>query len=111
MNGREIMVFDFAVPGVAVSWRSVNDTVMGGLSSSAVLYEPEGFLAFAGIVSLAQGGGFASIRSQVADFNLSGATELRLLARGDGKVYKLTLRTDTCFDGIAFQAAFVAPPG
>ena len=31
--------------------------------------------------------------------------------RGDGKRYKLALRTDDAFDGISYQAPFVAPAG
>ena len=60
-------------------------------------------------MSLAQGGGFASVRSAPQDLGAPGAGAYALDVRGDGKRYKLALRTDDAFDGISYQATFVAP--
>ena len=55
-------VFDFVTPASADGWRVTNDTVMGGVSSGELAWS-DGALVFVGDLSLANGGGFASIRS------------------------------------------------
>lgn len=62
-------------------------------------------------MSLAQGGGFASVRAQTNGLRASGIQGYTLDLCGDGKRYKLSLRTDTRFDGITYQAEFEAPAG
>ncbi len=56
----------------APSWDAVNDGVMGGRSSGKPVVE-SGELVFRGELSLANNGGFASVRSVGRDFNLSSA--------------------------------------
>ena len=82
---------DFTDPAVARGLRVVNDGVMGGVSRSMLQDDPEG-VVFSGIVSLENNGGFASMRGPAAF--PAGTAALRLTARGDGKRYKLILRTD-----------------
>jgi NADH dehydrogenase [ubiquinone] 1 alpha subcomplex assembly factor 1 len=88
--------------------RPIDDVVMGGRSRSGVL-ACDGGAAFAGEVSLADGGGFASIRSEPRGWDLSGRTALVLRVRGDGRRYRLNLRDDDGFDGVTHQAAFEPP--
>jgi hypothetical protein len=65
---------------------------------------------FSGFVSLANNGGFASVRSP--SFAALGDGEAFLLTvRGDGKRYKFSVRTDAPLDGVSYQAAFQPPPG
>jgi hypothetical protein len=40
-----------------------------------------------------------------------GASAYVLRVLGDGRRYKLNLRTDTAFDGVNYQAAFTPPAG
>jgi hypothetical protein len=54
---------------------------------------------------LAWGGGFASVRRRRPTSRCLARPAL-LEARGDGRRYKLNLRTDDSFDGINYQAAF-----
>ena len=75
-----------------LDWAVVNDTVMGGVSSSTV--EVQETLRFEGELSLESNGGFASIRSAGSALSLEGAAALRLELRGDGRTYDLTLRRD-----------------
>ena len=103
-------VLDFRDPAPAAAWTSVDDRVMGGVSASRVEIAPEG-LAFHGTVSLAHGGGFASIRAQPRDYALVGATAFVLRVQGDGRTYKLALRTDEAFDGVQYQARFATQAG
>ena len=102
-------VFDFRqAPGAEVliaEWFSVDDRVMGGVSSSRVLASADG-LVFTGDLSLEQNGGFASIRTRPRDYGLAGTQALVLRVRGDGKTYKLGIRTDEAFDGVQYQAQF-----
>jgi NADH dehydrogenase [ubiquinone] 1 alpha subcomplex assembly factor 1 len=86
-------------------WFPVDDRVMGGLSSSRAEASADG-LVFTGDLSLEQNGGFASIRTRPRDYDLAGTRALVLRVRGDGKVYKLGLRTDDAFDGVQYQARF-----
>ncbi|KPK05832.1 MAG: hypothetical protein AMJ64_10735 [Betaproteobacteria bacterium SG8_39] len=98
-------------PGAALEWRAINDGVMGGVSQGGFEITRDGRLVFAGVVSLENSGGFASVRSEPARIGAAAAQAVRLEVRGDGKRYKLNLKTDAAFDGVQYQAAFVAPAG
>jgi len=54
----------------------------------------QGTLEFKGIVSLENNGGFASIRSGTANYDLSDFEGLLIRVRGDGHRYAFNLRTD-----------------
>ena len=49
---------------LTLHWQIVNDSVMGGLSTSQA-YEKDNSLIFTGNVSLENNGGFASIRTTI----------------------------------------------
>jgi hypothetical protein len=98
-------------PGAGVEWQAINDGVMGGVSRGGAEIGRDGRLVFSGTVSLENNGGFASVRTQPARLGAAGVQAVRLDLRGDGKRYKLNLKTDDAFDGVQYQAAFVAPAG
>ncbi len=104
-------LFRFDGEGAVAAWSAIDDGVMGGLSRSRLAFDPQGHALFEGVVSLANNGGFASVRSAPRDLGAAGATGYALEVRGDGRRYKLNLRTDDGFDGINYQAAFVPPAG
>ena len=106
---RDLFRFESAVS--VADWSAVDDGVMGGVSLSSLRYDPAGHAVFEGTVSLENNGGFASVRSHPLELGEPGAAHYLLEVRGDGKRYKLNLRTDDTFDGINYQAAFEAPPG
>ncbi len=83
----------------------VNDGVMGGLSQSRPRDDPEGVI-FEGLVSLENNGGFASLRGPVT--LPSGTSVLALTARGDGKRYKMLLRTESAARAPTYQCDFEA---
>ncbi len=101
----------FDAPSSVEGWSAIDDRVMGGISASGFRYDAAGHAAFEGTVSLDSGGGFASVRSSPMDFSVRGATVYVLEVRGDGKHYKLGLRTDHDFDGVNYQASFVPLAG
>lgn len=90
----------------ADSWRSVNDGVMGGMSSGRMLQNGEQ-LVFSGALSLENNGGFSSVRRLVKQ-DLSGANRIRIEVRGDGREYQFRIRQNNRFDGVAWSAMFKA---
>jgi NADH dehydrogenase [ubiquinone] 1 alpha subcomplex assembly factor 1 len=99
-------LFDFTNPAAATAWHPIDDRVMGGLSRSALCFDPAGHAVFTGEVSLAQNGGFASVRSTPGNRGLPGATACLIDVRGDNKHFKLSLLTDDGFDSVNYQANF-----
>jgi len=105
----ERTLFDFA-KFTNAAWQIVNDDVMGGVSTSSFRIT-NGVAVFSGEVSLENNGGFASVRTLPARFNLGEASEFVLRVRGDGRRYKFTARKDLSFDGPLYQSAFTTTKG
>ena len=87
-------------------WYVINDGVMGGVSRSEVRRTDHGTGVFAGVLSLENNGGFASVRAVVGQCDLSAYTGLEIRVRGDGRTYQLRLRMDDRIDGIAYRVHF-----
>jgi hypothetical protein len=102
----ETTLFGFQRGAEPSAWQIVNDGVMGGLSSSDFQILPNGGAVFSGIVSLDNGGGFASARSPPVGQNLSNFDSFVLRARGDGHRFKFNVRTDPGFDTLVYQCVF-----
>jgi NADH dehydrogenase [ubiquinone] 1 alpha subcomplex assembly factor 1 len=107
-GGSQEMIFNFN--SGAEPWRSIDDVVMGGVSRSTMAIE-DGIAVFRGVVSLENNGGFASVRSEPANYDLSAFDGLVLRVRGDGKRYGVRLRTTASFDGPSYQAMIEPAPG
>lgn len=105
-DSAELSIFGFDGPASEAQWYSIDDTVMGGVSASRLIVPERGPAVFAGVVSLENNGGFASVRCEPGNFQLRGFVGIRLSVRGDGGQYKLSLKTDAAFDGLQYQAAF-----
>jgi hypothetical protein len=101
-----IELFDFSDSRSVDAWRAIDDRVMGGVSRSRLRHDRAGHAVFEGDVSLAQNGGFASVRSSPGEHGQAGATTCLIEARGDSKQFKLSLLTDDGFDSINYQASF-----
>lgn len=104
-NVSETMILDFATVS-NTEWEAIDDRIMGGDSQSTPEYIDGVGLRFSGNVSLENNGGFASIRSSATELDLSQHSGLSVRLRGDGKNYKLSLRTDLFYDGISYLAEF-----
>lgn len=90
--------------GAGLDWVCVNDTVMGGVSDSAVVADDT--VVFSGNLSLEQNGGFTSVRTQPTTLGLEGATGFRLTLRGDGRTYDFTARrADVPIRGGSYRVA------
>ncbi|MEM9838865.1 MAG: CIA30 family protein [Pseudomonadota bacterium] len=91
-------------PEEAGAWFAVNDNVMGGRSLGGPVVE-DGALLFSGSINT-NGGGFSSVRRQLQNGDLAGATHLAFTLVGDGRGYALTFQTGAReFGGlVSFQA-------
>jgi hypothetical protein len=101
---KELVLFDFSQSD-AVPWLPIDDAVMGGVSHSGMRIE-NGRAVFAGVVSLDFGGGFASVRSNPGSWDLSAFIGVEALLRGDGRRYKLVLKSNAGLDGVNWQGPF-----
>ncbi|XP_002968299.2 uncharacterized protein LOC9631474 [Selaginella moellendorffii] len=93
------------------AWGSLDDVVMGGVSESFLQVgregdEPVGI--FRGVVSTANNGGFASIRTKNFDpvLDLSAYDGLELRLKGNGQRLKLIVRVSKDWDGTGYTASF-----
>lgn len=108
---KQFTLFDFTSPEAAASWGSIDDRVMGGVSSSSFKYDDPSGSLFTGEVSMDHGGGFASMRSGHLDLDLSDFQGLAISFMGDGKSYKLSVTTEPRFDSVIYRAVFNTKPG
>jgi len=100
------VIVDFSLPGEEKKWEIMTDGVMGGISQSQMFITSNKAAIFHGEVSLENYGGFASIRTRPQEYQLDGFAGLALRVKGDGKKYRLRLRTDDEYEGVAYQAGF-----
>ncbi|XP_028764790.1 uncharacterized protein LOC114722840 isoform X3 [Neltuma alba] len=95
-------------------WGALDDVVMGGVSESTFQIDPTGGEnggptgVFKGVVSTANNGGFTSIRTKnfSEPENLSAYDGLELRLKGDGRRYKLIVRTSRDWDTVGYTAGF-----
>ncbi|KAL6282506.1 hypothetical protein ACE6H2_013435 [Prunus campanulata] len=97
-----------------LAWGALDDVVMGGVSESTFQIDPNGGEnggptgIFKGVVSTANNGGFTSIRtknlSTAEDLSAYDGLELRL--KGDGRRYKLIVRTSRDWDTVGYTTGF-----
>ena len=86
-------MFSFAGPGSVDGWRTNNDTVMGGVSTSEVGWA-DGAMLFTGDLSLANDGGFTSVVSPALNGPVwASADGVTIDVTGDGRTYTLQVRT------------------
>ena len=109
LNGQDVserVLFSFQDGQPATSWRTVNDGVMGGRSDGRVRINAAKKMEFFGTLSLANNGGFASVRSRRMPLGLSYGDLIVILARGDGRVYSLNLYTPNRQTAFSYRASF-----
>jgi len=92
-------------------WRAVNDGVMGGISTGAAMPLDGGVIRFAGIISLENRGGFASIRADSPEFAFGGDGTLILEVIGDGRSYTVDLRTRARQGAFSYKQGFDTTAG
>ncbi len=97
-------------PEEARAWRTVNDNVMGGRSEGGSIIE-DGQLVFAGVINT-DGGGFSSVRRDMAPGDLKGNRAFVLSVKSDGRAYRLVAQTNVRFRGryVSYQAPIPVTP-
>ncbi|NBC01389.1 MAG: CIA30 family protein [Bacteroidetes bacterium] len=102
------LLLDFSDEAQVAPFTPVDDVVMGGQSQSQ-LHAHASHASFQGTVSLAQGGGFASVQCALeADWSAHAGLQLRV--RGDGQRYAFNLYNAPRPRRIAYRYLFEAPP-
>jgi len=103
------LLFDFRQSNMAINqiWGVLDDVVMGGASASQIQQSSSG-LVFKGVVSTANSGGFASVRTRnfQPPLNLSQFRGLSLHLQGDGNRYKFLIRDENTWDSLAYSYSF-----
>ncbi|XP_071935208.1 protein HIGH CHLOROPHYLL FLUORESCENCE PHENOTYPE 173, chloroplastic-like isoform X1 [Coffea arabica] len=97
-----------------LAWGALDDVVMGGVSESSFVIDPTGGEkggptgVFRGVVSTANNGGFTSIRTKnfPVPEDLSAYDGLELRLKGDGRRYKLIVRTSRDWDTVGYTLSF-----
>ena len=105
------VLFQFDEPGVSNSWQTVNDGVMGGRSVGRFRINAEKKLEFFGTLSLANNGGFASVRARGANFGLAKGDVIVARVRGDGRTYSFNLYAGRNLGGYSYRQSFPTKKG
>ncbi len=104
-------LFTFNSPSMVDQWRTVNDGVMGGRSDGRFKINSFRNLEFYGTLSLANNGGFASVRSGRAPLNLKKGDSILLRLRGDGRTYNFNLYSTSRNRETTFRKSFKTVAG
>jgi len=102
----EVVIEDFAAGAVSLNWQIVNDSVMGGISTSGLNRVSDEFVRFSGRLSLANNGGFASVRASGRIPDLSKTNAIIIRVKGDGRRYQLRVRAGDGGRGPDYSADF-----
>ena len=86
------VLFDFSKDCSLSNWSIINDGVMGGVSRGQLSLTPEGHGKFTGTVSLANNGGFTSVRCNLPPTAITPNTKISMRIKGDGKNYQFRVR-------------------
>jgi len=104
------ILFSFGTPDAVRPWEPLHDRVMGGLSEGE-LVGGTGAACFAGRLSLANSGGFASVRTPLPPGALRGVTALVFRVRGDGRRYTAFVKTHDGPEAGNYKAPLDLPAG
>lgn len=86
-------LFDFTPASNIRDWVTVDDTVMGGVSSGNFYLNDAGQGVYTGKVSLENNGGFSLLRYRMPTIRVEGYTKVILRLKGDGKRYQFRAKT------------------
>lgn len=99
-----IPLFDFTGADAAKQWQTINDGVMGGVSEGNFRITDKKTMEFFGTLSLANNGGFASVRSKATTLGLEKGDTLVARVRGDGREYTLNLYPNRSRTAFSYRA-------
>ncbi len=99
------ILFDFSGADSAKEWQTVNDGVMGGVSDGRFKITDAKTMEFFGTLSLANNGGFASVRTKPKNLGIEQGDALVAKVRGDGREYMLNLYPNRQRVAYSYRAA------
>ena len=88
-----IQLLDNAVKSSSLNWNIVNDTVMGGRSSSRWISNSSSTSYFEWFLSLKNNDGFASVRHDLKNIDLTNTEGIYIKVKGDGRKYQFRIRS------------------
>jgi len=103
---KDRLVFNFNTPESGRIWVSVNDNVMGGISDGKFKITQDKTLFFYGSLSLANNGGFASVRCLPTQLALKKNDSICFQAKGDGREYTINLYTNKRLTAFSYKQSF-----
>ena len=103
-KSRSLLNFENA--NAAKTWVSVNDNVMGGISDGKFKIPQDKTLFFYGSLSLANNGGFASVRCLPTQLALKKNDSICFQAKGDGREYTINLYTNKRLTAFSYKQSF-----
>ena len=89
------MIYDFSQETKINDWMIVDDVVMGGRSNGSIKLNAEGQGVFEGTISLANNGGFSSVRHRPEQIKVGDKTRIIIRLKGDGKEYQFRVKSST----------------
>ena len=98
-------LFEFSGADSAKEWQTVNDGVMGGVSDGRFKIIDAKTMEFFGTLSLANNGGFASVRTKPKNLGIEQGDTLVAKVRGDGREYMLNLYPNRQRVAYSYRAA------
>lgn len=99
-------LFIFTNPENEKAWININDNVMGGVSDGKSKITNEKTLLFYGNLSLANNGGFSSVRCLPRQFNLQKNDSICFQVKGDGREYTINLYTKKNLIAFSYRQSF-----
>jgi hypothetical protein len=88
-----IVLFNFNLNSNIDNWKIVDDSVMGGISSSKFFVDASGNGVFKGSVSLENNGGFCSVQHYPKPVSLKEKKIFSIRLKGDGKKYQFRVKS------------------
>jgi hypothetical protein len=88
-----IILVDFNVKSNIDNWKVVDDSVMGGISSSIFFVDTSGNGVFKGTVSIENNGGFCSVQHYPKPVSIKEKKIFSIRLKGDGKKYQFRVKS------------------
>ena len=97
-------LLDFTGADSTKDWQTVNDGVMGGVSEGKFKITDMKTMEFSGTLSLANNGGFASVRTKGKKLGLEKGDTLVAKVKGDGREHSLNLYLNKPLIAFSYRA-------